>query len=74
MISQNTFYRFMNIFQVDAFADRPFAGNPAAVCLIDEERSAEWMQAVAAEMNLSETAFVRSLDDGFELRWFTFWT
>jgi PhzF family phenazine biosynthesis protein len=57
--------------QIDAFTDRPFAGNPAAVCLLDEERDAGWMQAVAAEMNLSETAFVRSLDDGFELRWFT---
>jgi len=57
--------------QIDAFTDRPFAGNPAAVCLLDEERSADWMQAVAAEMNLSETAFVRPLGDGFELRWFT---
>jgi PhzF family phenazine biosynthesis protein len=58
-------------FQIDAFTDRPFAGNPAAVCLLDEERDAPWMQAVAVEMNLSETAFVRRLDDGFELRWFT---
>jgi PhzF family phenazine biosynthesis protein len=57
--------------QIDAFTDRPFAGNPAAVCLLDDERDAAWMQAVAAEMNLSETAFVRPLDDGFELRWFT---
>ena len=57
--------------QVDAFTDRPFAGNPAAVCLLDDERDAEWMQAVAAEMNLSETAFVRPLSKGFELRWFT---
>jgi PhzF family phenazine biosynthesis protein len=57
--------------QVDAFSDRPFAGNPAAVCLLEEERDAGWMQSVAAEMNLSETAFVRGLDDGFELRWFT---
>jgi PhzF family phenazine biosynthesis protein len=56
---------------VDAFTDRPFAGNPAAVCLLDGERDAAWMQAVAAEMNLSETAFVRTLADGFELRWFT---
>lgn len=58
-------------FQVDAFTDRPFAGNPAAVCLLSEERDANWMQAVAAEMNLSETAFVRPLGDSFELRWFT---
>jgi PhzF family phenazine biosynthesis protein len=57
--------------QIDAFTDRPFAGNPAAVCLLDAERDAGWMQAVAAEMNLSETAFVRPLGDGFELRWFT---
>jgi predicted PhzF superfamily epimerase YddE/YHI9 len=56
---------------VDAFADRPFAGNPAAVCLLDDERDAEWMQSVAAEMNLSETAFVRRLVEDFELRWFT---
>ena len=58
-------------FQIDAFTDRPFAGNPAAVCVLDEERNAGWMQAVAAEMNLLETAFVRPLDGGFELRWFT---
>lgn len=57
--------------QIDAFTDRPFAGNPAAVCLLDAEQDASWMQAVAAEMNLSETAFVRPLDDGYELRWFT---
>ncbi|MGI9225625.1 MAG: PhzF family phenazine biosynthesis protein [Woeseiaceae bacterium] len=57
--------------QVDAFTDKPFAGNPAAVCLLETERDAEWMQAVAAELNLSETAFVRPLEDGFELRWFT---
>lgn len=57
--------------QVDAFADRPFSGNPAAVCLLEHERDSQWMQAVAAEMNLSETAFVRPLSDGFELRWFT---
>ena len=58
------------ILQIDAFSDRPFAGNPAAVCLLEEEQDADWMQAVAAEMNLAETAFVRPLDDGFELRWF----
>lgn len=59
------------IYQVDAFTDTPFHGNPAAVCLLEEEREAGWMQAVAAEMNLSETAFVRPLPEGFELRWFT---
>jgi PhzF family phenazine biosynthesis protein len=59
------------LWQVDAFTDRPFSGNPAAVCFLDNQRDAAWMQAVAAEMNLSETAFVRRLSDGFELRWFT---
>ena len=59
------------LYQVDAFADRPFAGNPAAVCLLSAERPADWMQAVASEMNLSETAFVRPIDGGFGLRWFT---
>lgn len=57
--------------QIDAFADRPFSGNPAAVCLLDEARDAEWMQAVAAEMNLSETAFVAPGNGAFGLRWFT---
>ncbi len=61
----------IRILQIDAFTDRPFAGNPAAVCLLEEEQDADWMQAVATEMNLSETAFARPLDDGFELRWFT---
>ena len=59
------------LFQVDAFTDRPFRGNPAAVCLLERERDAEWMQNVAAEMNLSETAFLLRADDGFGLRWFT---
>jgi PhzF family phenazine biosynthesis protein len=57
--------------QIDAFTDRAFAGNPAAVCLLDDDREPEWMQAVAAEMNLSETAFIRPGDKDFELRWFT---
>jgi len=59
------------IFQVDAFTDAPFKGNPAAVCLLPEPREEAWMQAVAAEMNLSETAFVSPGRDGFDLRWFT---
>ena len=59
------------LFQVDAFTDQPFAGNPAAVCLLPEKRDDEWMQAVAAEMNLSETAFLLEQDDGYRLRWFT---
>lgn len=57
--------------QVDAFTDRPFGGNPAAICLLDADVPDEWMQAVAAEMNLSETAFVRRNRDEWELRWFT---
>lgn len=56
---------------MDAFTDRPFAGNPAAVCLLAERRPPKWMQAVAAEMNLSETAFVTPTARGFGLRWFT---
>lgn len=58
-------------FHVDAFAQGPFRGNPAAVCLLAAARPAKWMQAVAAEMNLSETAFVTPAADGFRLRWFT---
>jgi PhzF family phenazine biosynthesis protein len=56
---------------VDAFADRPFAGNPAGVCLLDGPADDMWMQQVATEMRHSETAFARPVDDGFELRWFT---
>ena len=48
----------VTIHQVDAFADRPFAGNPAAVCVLERFAGAAWMQSVAAEMNLAETAFV----------------
>ena len=59
------------IVQVDAFADRPFAGNPAAVCLLDGPAAPAWMQDVAREMNLSETAFLSPRADGFDLRWFT---
>src|ERR1041384_6200141 len=61
----------MKLLQIDAFTDRPFRGNPAAVCLLDRERDDAWMQHVAAEMNLAETAFLLPRDDGFSLRWFT---
>ena len=61
----------MRLLQIDAFADQPFRGNPAAVCLLDRERSAEWMQSVGAEMNLAETAFLLPRADGWSLRWFT---
>ena len=61
----------MRIFTVDAFTDRPFAGNPAAVCVLDKTADESWMQSVAVEMNYSETAFVRKTDTGYQLRWFT---
>jgi PhzF family phenazine biosynthesis protein len=59
------------IFQVDAFTDRPFSGNPAGVCVVPEPRDERWMQNVAREMNLSETAFLHRQADGYNLRWFT---
>jgi PhzF family phenazine biosynthesis protein len=60
-----------NISQVDAFTNTPFAGNPAAVCVLAAPQNDQWMQQVAQEMNLSETAFLSKQDDGFNLRWFT---
>jgi PhzF family phenazine biosynthesis protein len=59
------------IYQVDAFTNKPFAGNPAAVCILPQERDEHWMQNVATEMNLSETAFLLKGNDGYNLRWFT---
>lgn len=64
------------LYQVDAFTRTPFTGNPAAVCVFSKAETkaadANWMQQVAAEMNLSETAFVYPADNGhFHLRWFT---
>src|SRR5271170_5860818 len=59
------------LFHVDAFTDKPFAGNPAAVCLLAEWKDDAWLQHVAGEMNLSETAFLVKNADGFDLRWFT---
>jgi len=61
----------MRLYQIDAFASQAFRGNPAAVCLLDGERGDEWMQNVAAEMNLSETAFLVARDSDYSLRWFT---
>jgi PhzF family phenazine biosynthesis protein len=63
--------RKMKIFQVDSFTDEPFKGNPAGVCLLDRERPDSWLQSVAMEMNLSETAFLLESDTSFNLRWFT---
>ncbi|MEP6551448.1 MAG: PhzF family phenazine biosynthesis protein [Gemmatimonadales bacterium] len=57
--------------QIDAFTDRPFAGNPAAVCLLPAPRDERWMQQVASEINLAETAFLVRRAEGFDLRWFT---
>lgn len=59
------------IVQVDSFTAQPFRGNPAGVCIMAGPREREWMQAVAAEMNLSETAFAYPIDNGYSLRWFT---
>ncbi len=59
------------LWHIDAFTERPFAGNPAAVVFLDGARDERWYQAVAEEMNLAETAFVSPRDDGFALRWFT---
>jgi PhzF family phenazine biosynthesis protein len=60
------------IYQVDAFTEKPFAGNPAGVCVLPRPAPSDWMQSVAAEVNASETAFVAPREDGgFDLRWFT---
>ncbi len=61
----------IRITQVDAFTSRPFAGNPAGVCVLPAPRPDEWMRNVAREMNLSETAFLSPRGDGFNLRWLT---
>lgn len=59
------------LFVIDAFTDRPFGGNPAAVCVLEVPAKEGWMQQVAAEMNLSETAFVLRTDKAWSIRWFT---
>lgn len=59
------------LYQVDAFTSQPFKGNPAAVCVLQGPVSARWMQSLAAEMNLSETAYLHPEKDGWRLRWFT---
>src|SRR5256886_4983882 len=61
----------LKIVQVDAFANRAFRGNPAAICVLPAPRDERWMQDVAREMNLSETAFLQAQPDGWSLRWFT---
>jgi predicted PhzF superfamily epimerase YddE/YHI9 len=59
------------IYHVDAFTDSVFSGNPAGVCILSETRDDIWMQKVAQELNLSETAFLQKREDGYNLRWFT---
>lgn len=61
----------LDLLHVDAFTDRPFAGNPAGVCFLDGPREAGWMQEVAREMGMPATAFLEPAEGGFHLRWFT---
>ena len=64
----------MKLWIVDAFAERPFTGNPAAITLVEDFPSEERCQAIAGEMNLSETVFVKPIgSDHFHIRWFTPW-
>lgn len=59
------------LIQVDSFTNEAYRGNPAAVCILNEPADAGWMQLIAREMNLSETAFLYPRGDGYDLRWFT---
>jgi PhzF family phenazine biosynthesis protein len=59
------------LYLVDAFADAPFSGNPAGVCLLDEPADESWMQAIAMEVNQAETAFIWPIEGGYSLKWFT---
>ncbi|GGA50591.1 PhzF family phenazine biosynthesis protein [Paenibacillus physcomitrellae] len=61
----------MELYIVDAFSSRPFGGNPAAVCVCEQPLETAVMQQIAREMNLSETAFLTKVEDGYRLRWFT---
>jgi PhzF family phenazine biosynthesis protein len=61
----------MKLFQVDSFAQPPFTGNPAAVCLLTEPAEDTWRQRIAGKVNLAATAFVEPRPDGFGLRWFS---
>lgn len=61
----------LTLYQIDAFADKPFKGNPAAVCILEEWLEDSLMQKIAMENNLAETAFVVNKDGKFEIRWFT---
>jgi len=61
----------LSLHTIDAFTDKPFAGNPAGVCVVEQALPGELMQQIAAEMNLAETAFLLAEEDGYRLRWFT---
>lgn len=61
----------MTIYQIDAFTDRAFAGNPAGVCVTPGPLAVPFMQTIAAEMNVAETAFLHPVANGYNLRWFT---
>lgn len=61
----------LQIVQVDAFTSRPFAGNPAAVCVLEEQPAEWWLQDVARELNLPATSFIAEHESGFDLRWFS---
>ncbi|MBD1380297.1 PhzF family phenazine biosynthesis protein [Metabacillus arenae] len=61
----------MKLYQIDAFTNQPFSGNPAGVCIFDEPKPSKWMQQIAMELNLSETAFLMHEKEGYSLRWFT---
>ncbi|KAF3978565.1 MAG: PhzF family phenazine biosynthesis protein [Methylococcales symbiont of Iophon sp. n. MRB-2018] len=61
----------LSLYQIDAFANKPFEGNPAAICSLDEWLSDDLMQSIATENNLSETAFFVKTNKGYSIRWFT---
>jgi PhzF family phenazine biosynthesis protein len=61
----------MKIYQVDAFTDQPYKGNPAGICILDVIHPDAWMLSLAGEMNLSETAFLLQQENGYSLRWFS---
>ena len=63
--------RPISLYQVDAFTDQPYKGNPACVCLLADPADETWMQLVAREMNVSETTFLHPFKDGYKLRWFS---
>ena len=59
------------IYKVDAFTSTPYSGNPAAICVLEKPAEEQWMQVVASEMNLAETAYLSKEGDSYRLRWFT---